>query len=264
MLIERPHYQNLHPGEWPKEGYVSVKFDGMWGTTVIEGDRALVYSRTGKLKATLALASADLDGSIFVGEYMTGTQRARKSQQHGCVMVFDVLVHKGRDVRGCDATDRTSIIGGEYPLIGGRSPLRCVTHYCAGTGPELWQEQVVRGGHEGLVFIGCGAFGEGWARMKASATVDYVCLGYEMGTGRNAGKVTAICGGLYREGRTQHVCTVAGLTDHWRDTLTAHGERYLGRVFTAAGKGVFESGALRHPSFVEWHADKTASMCVAG
>ena len=128
--------------------------------------------------------------------------------------------------------------------------------------PELWK---MAKPFEGLVFKNSQAlWGSAFGRMKRDAQMDYVCMGFESSdSDRHAGwGVASILGGLHdADGVLRQACKVSGLTDDQRRAFYDYPTGYVGRVFTAEGKAVTKTGALRHPNFVRWRDDKAPIEC---
>lgn len=248
---------------------VEVKHDGIWAAVrlVAGSSQVEVYSRTGKLKladSTMLYGHTPREDAWLVGEYMVGTTSAYAD--YGSINVFDVASVGGDDLRGeAFAVRRRVALGIVRDLP---DPFRMTKVYGVDKAPALWRTAVVNGKFEGLVLR---SMSDRWsdplARVKRTFEVDYVCTHVNRSmatkfrdTGRKAAR--SIGGGLYNEdGELKRVVDVPGLTDGERIRLYDRPQDFKGRVFTASGKGLFPSGALRHPNFVRWRADKEASEC---
>ena len=57
------------------------------------------------------------------------------------------------------------------------------------------------------------------------------------------------------------VCHVGGLSEIQRDFFNKHRDYFKGKVFTAHGYQIFESGAIRHGKFKSFRTDKEPSYC---
>ena len=117
---------------------------------------------------------------------------------------------------------------------------------------EAWETHVVGDGWEGLVFRT--ADGQGFARMKARASEDYVAVRVEANP---LSGVTIIVGALPRvSGRLEELvrCPVYGAQ---ADTAIDH----LGEVFEVSGLAITASGSVRNPRFECWRPDKTPEDC---
>lgn len=137
-----------------------------------------------------------------------------------------------------------------------------------------------------------------WVKVKRQKTYDVVFMGIDLANemtvkkgedeatrSRIAGKAGAIRYGQYVVKKRHSAAsdselklvlqvpesrdllllgTVSGFDDGVRDDITENHERYAKeqRVFEVTAQEQFNSGALRHPRFVQWRDDKRASSCV--
>ncbi len=126
---------------------------------------------------------------------------------------------------------------------------------------SLWNEWVVGGDFEGLVFRdGIGGF----ARMKKRVTMEYILMRVEESTAdkyKAGGYAKALVGGLFENGKLVEKVSISGLTDTQRRDFFMRRKVLVGSVFEASGKGIFKSGALRHPSFERMRSDKEPEEC---
>ena len=191
---------------------------------------------------------------------MTGTQRSVDSLRWGRVVVFDCVFEAGEDIRGRPWWHRNGVVCkrmGAHPA----AKVHRASYWSAQSDEgRLYSDYVqVRDRRiEGIVYIDSQAdYYTPIGKCKPRHEVDYVCMGTNP-----AGR--ALMGGLIEpDGQLTQVASVAGLTRDERDDIAEHPDRYIGRVFTAAGSGVFKSGKLRSPTFAGWHADKPAASCLA-
>ena len=136
----------------------------------------------------------------------------------------------------------------------------------AGDWKTLWEGYVKGRDYEGLVFKkDKESFKDStWARMKAKAEIDYICMGFQMGGEDTKYKDTvgSIMGGLRNaDGDLQAVCKVGGLTEIQRDFFKDNVEYFIGKVFTAHGYCFYPSGAIRHAKFKVFRKDKDSDEC---
>ena len=256
----RPHYDDLgYGGDLALYDVVELKLDGMWATCVVVAGVLTVYARSGAVK--LVADAPGIPNCTLVGEYLRGTPWSRAAGRSGCLRIHDALEIEGRNLTNRPQSARRYAAG--QALRHAPAWISLVEQYPVKHWHRLWAEHVEGGDWEGLVFKSSrGTYGEPWGRMKRTATCDYVCLGFNPGAGRYAGQAASIRGGLYVGTELRQVCSVGGLSDELRHDLAAHPDHYRGRVFEASGKGLFASGALRHPAFGRFRADKQPSQCV--
>ncbi len=261
-MEHRVKYIDLEPGADPPAGFdvVEVKLDGHWAEARFDGRGVCeIYTRTGTLRKRCEV-SRRLPRMTLIGEYMYGTPWSTQEDRSGRFYVFDIVPKWWQRP---SLTKRWWTIVGHFRTkhlpkwfwLTAQSPA-CMNWRAA------WDKSVQTGKYEGLVFKKSnGLFGEPHARMKRVHTVDFVCEGFNPGKGKFEGVTGSILGSLYVDGVLKHVCRVGGLTDIQRKAFTATPEKFIGRVFEAEGRGRFESGALRHPSFLRWRNDKRPTEC---
>ena len=257
-------YKN-HDDLGSARGYdlVQPKLDGYWARVEIAAGTATIFTRQGRETATLP-APAGLE-STLVGECLAGTARAVASADRDTVVVFDCLAVAGEVIAETAAyTERLAAAAEVAARLAWARPVETLPAADAG---RLWRERVETGCLEGIVLrraadrYTAGVIG----RIKRTQTADYLVLGVEPGRGKLAGKAGAIILGLLdpATGIPLEVCRCGtGLADAERAAMLARPESYVGRVVEVRGHDRYPSGALRHPTFSRWRADKAAADCV--
>jgi ATP-dependent DNA ligase len=270
MTQVRPRYVELEPEQSLPLGIgfdvVELKLDGQWGRLVVENGQWAIWSRHGQVKASGATTSrAQIE---LQGEFLFGSNWAHRKGLSGQFWAFDVTRYRGLNVGAWPLGDRRGLLWRVVQEHGwcleGLPPVKVVKQHQVGRWPGLWENDVLARGFEGLVFKRLAdPFGATWGRMKRVWSVDYVCMGCNEGGGRYTGvAASSLQGGLWIEGQLQHVANIGGMSDEMRYAVYAKPEQYVGRVFEAKGKGLFESGGLRHPNFVKWRKDKQPEDCI--
>jgi ATP-dependent DNA ligase len=227
------------------------------------------FSRTERLVRTLPFAVrppptlTDLGLTVerlrFFGEYHYGTQRAKAEVDgvYGHTTLYDV-----HDVDGAlDAlpyAERRKLL---FQMFGA-NPTWAEHFAVAEEMPYAWARSlVVRDDLEGLVFRdGTGTL----YRQKRVEEEDYICVGFvpfKTGPRKGQGCGSIVGGKIDATGTVVPVTTMGGIEDDLRNAIVANPQMFVGRVFTAKGKGRFQSGLLRHPSFDRWRDDKSADDC---
>lgn len=260
-MEHRVKYIDLEPGSDPPAGFdvVELKFDGHWAEARFDGRGACcIYTRTGTLRKRCEV-DRRLPRMTLIGEYLYGTEWSTRRERSGRFIAFDIVPKWWQ--RPTLATRKQKVHG----LCGStRMPnwFYSCGQFSLDMTETLWNAFVKGDDYEGLVFKkSTGRFGEPHARMKRIHTADFVCEGFNPGKGKYEGVAGSILGSLYVDGVLKHVCSVNGLTDIQRKAFTDKPEKFIGRVFEATGKGRFESGALRHGSFLRWRNDKRPEEC---
>jgi len=270
-MADRPPYKNLEPGDIPFDEYdrVELKYDGWFTELHIEGHQWKLYSRTDRLIEEGELES-EYPYTVLYGEYIFGTEWAKDHPE----LYSKIVVYGGRVAKGMDCSDLPQDEVRELILVVVDELNECEDAICGGLmlvgsyqieeAPALWAHEVLERKFEGLVFKKSnGVWSDGFARMKAEVTMDYVCIGFlESDSDTYAGNgVASVIGGLYVDGDLIKKCKVSGLTDELRREFYANPNKYVGRVFEAKGKKVSKKGALRHPDFIRWRDDKSPVEC---
>ena len=279
--LKRPKFTDL---KWPvsaeklaKYDTFELKHDGIWGQMVIDGKSLRIYSRTGQLKMSTGLMRPIfLDRVVIHGEYMFGSNWGIKNGVDRQFFAFDIVEYAAQDVSGLPLSERRGLLkiaGARLSRAG--VAIRGATHYNMASINRVWEDKIEKYRYEGLVLKDTSKpFGVGWARIKAQYEIDYVCLGFNLSDAEayRDKMVSSIIGGLYfptgrKDGEfsetneLKSVVNVSGLTDAQRAEFFTNPEEFKYRVFTAQGKTVYDNGALRHPNFVGWHAEKTEEEC---
>ena len=261
---------------------MELKMDGIWGCMNInESGEYQIFSRTGKIKKEGNFTSGGayawpLHDTILLGEFIKGSQWGHKMGLDGDFYVFDCLKYNFIDMSMSALKVRRFAIkeivdaiekGSREidPRYGTRkSPwVIKLSSYKINRFRDMWKHFVCDNGYEGMVLKdSTAAYGESgaWARVKAASEIEYMCIGFADADSesRYAGQVGAVIGSLIDK-----PCEVkcSGLTDKERKIYTDSPADYIGRVFTATGKGFFPSGSLRHPKFGKWRDDKRIAEC---
>lgn len=263
-MTTRPPYTDCQPGE-PPTGFdlVELKYDGWFAVATIDSGTCTFVSQTGRV-IERRLVSRDLPTMTLVGELLRGTTWACETGRTGQFVVYDALYIDWAELsrKPLHARRRTlERLFADQPLP---EAFQLIEQYPFQAWQELWKERVETEDFEGLVFkSSTGSYGEPHARMKRTVTAEYVCMGANPGSGRYADVAASIRGGLFVDGKLKQVISVGGLTDELRRAVWEEPARFVGKVFEAAGKALFSSGALRHPAFLRWRPDKPASQCAA-
>lgn len=240
------------------------KFDGWWTMVIIENKHSTVITSGGEEKFWFDI---DLPDCVLLCEWIHGTNWA---QSHKCkekFVIFDCLKIYSEDLKNtpyCQRMDVVFELELNFEKAFNERFIR-IESTDSRKWKNLWEVCVINSGFEGIVFKNSSLpFNTtmGQARLKKIATMNYIVKGFKEGTGRLAGTLGAVEGGLMIDGVLQRVCTVGGgFSDDLRDEIWFNREMYLGKVFEARGKILFTSGALRHPAFTKWRDDVTGEEC---
>ena len=277
-MIDRPKfkeiaYEKTKKGTIPYKDVetiyscVDLKMDGIWGVFICDKDgNWKIESRTGKIKKEGHTEREGCRGTTIIGEYMLGSHWANERGWDGRFYAYDLLQHPHyENCENDDFIDRRARLNGMFrkdtPHFMHQTMQAHVNDW-----KYVWDEYVEKRGYEGLVFKKYNeSFKDAtWARMKARAEIDYICMGFQMGGEDTKYKDTvgSIIGGLRNaDGDLQAVCKVGGLTEAQRDFFNENTDYFIGKVFTAHGYCFYPSGALRHAKFKNFRTDKEKEDC---
>ena len=269
MKIDRPKFKeidaSLSKAYIAPYDIVEPKMDGIWGVFHLKKDgRWAIYSRTGKEKDAGRCIARDHEITLL-GEYMIGSHWAKKHECEGLFYAFDMMGVAGD--AGHDLRERKKRLAFAVDHLKLPSFIRMLDFQPIKKWKNLWDVLVLEKGYEGLIFKKLDeTYAEStWARMKLKAEIDYICMGFNMGSkdGKYRDTVGSIIGGLYKSPHEDSfaVCKVGGLTDAQRFFFNDNKAYFIGRVFTAKGFCFYPSGAIRHPKFKNFRIDKTKEEC---
>lgn len=220
---------------------VQVKHDGEWCRVTVRGGVAAVTGRNGGVLATLLVPG--VPDCVLVGEYMAGTERAKRDRMAGGVYVFDCLDLQGEDLRERPYSLRLAVLHDHVPHPAMGSPSMVApsgTAYGAQHATAMWAEDVTAGGAEGLIYRRSSDTYAGAiiGREKAQQTWDATATGE---ASPNGAPIFDLGGGVRQP---------------IRDGVPVD-ELRPGRVAEFAAFARFAgTGKLRNPVFIRWRDDK--------
>jgi len=182
------------------------------------------------------------------------------------LVVFDIQVLNGTDVRHLDIEDRRELaasITEQHP----NEYLRLMWH--AEASEEQHLQYLDETGEGSVLKLKGAAYGKGWHKWKAVADADVVVMGSTPGLGKYEGKIGAIVFGQYKmlphvngAKPTPHLARrgqCSGMSDEVR---FAYSDAWIGRVMTIEHYGVHPTEGFRTPQFKAFREDKPAEACV--
>lgn len=249
-----------NPAEW----CFQLKYDGIWAKVVIEKGLASIYSKTGQLKHTVQTdrrlyAAGE---TVIIGEFMYGSQWAKHPDREGLVFVFDCLVEDGKDISTLPYRARKEIADSVTTELG--SVFRKTLTYSVTKLGEIWSHIERNNAYEGVIVRNrTSTYFTELYKLKTEIEDDFVIIGFEEGEGKHAGRLGALILGKYNtEGQPEFVMNCGGgFTDDDRDLIWQTRSKFINKVCRIVGKARFESGALRHPNFVQFRDDKKPEDC---
>ncbi len=263
--------ENLSRGSY----LVEPKFDGIFTSIRKKNNKIEVWSRRGERKSTLEEL---LKGSIdtfpsdiwLLGEAEYGSQAGRiavEKRGYPVIHIFDLVEDENENK---DIVRRKNKLNKLLSNLEEKH-LEPVEHKIirARKIPETFK-RYIKQGYEGIVIkeIDKDFKSENWLKQKKILTDEFVIMGYEFGNAdwhwiRNyqipkRGVVGNIICGLWKANKLVRVMRVGQMPFAVRLGLTLHPKKYLGRAVEIKGFERFESGALRHASFIRFRNDLSA------
>lgn len=254
------------------EGWdIEPKWDG-WRGVIEIADAVTVYggrngnTYTGKVPyIEQALADTLPKGTVVDGELvsLSGWGSVQSVMTNGgahvpsaaepalTLVVFDVLQINGNDIRSLPREQRREIL----EMVPWADPLSLTPN---GQASEAAHVKMLDLGMEGSVVKRRAApyvnrRSRDWIKLKAIASEDGEIIEFEQGKGQsNRNAVGAFVVRLPTGVET----TIKVPTDKMVTEVTAHPERFRGKVVEITHNGVMDSGKLRHPRFKRMRDDK--------
>ncbi|MDH5684640.1 MAG: hypothetical protein OEZ20_09275 [candidate division WOR-3 bacterium] len=263
--------------EIPAIGKVLVepKFDGMFTSIRKVNDQIEVWSRRGERKATLEQILANsLDkfpSDIYLlGEAEYGSQAGRiATERRGYPVIHcfdmvqgvddkeDVVKRKLRLIKFLKSLEDKHLVIVEDKIIQVKKV------------PEIFK-QYIKQGFEGIVVkeLDKDFKSENWWKQKKILTDEFIIIGYEFTNEPpyipkgfvvpKNGLVKNIVCGLWKGNKLEEVMRVGITRFDVKLELTRNPKKHLGKVVEIKGFERFQSGALRHASFVRFRNDLSA------
>jgi ATP-dependent DNA ligase len=242
---------------------VQRKYDGWWTLVRIENNVAHIITSGGDMRISFDFYSPN---AILLCEWMYGTNWSQKSPLKDRFLCFDFLEISNKDLRPYVYSDRMREYFDWSMQYNSLGKFLMIASCSAQDWLKEWNEAVIEDGFEGLVFKNSKesfSLKPTQGRMKRIFTEDYVVMDFKEGTGRLMGTLGALVGGKYNGAVLEKICTVGGgFSDILRNNIWSNKSFYCGKVFEATGKGLFDSGALRHPAFSRFREDKLPESCI--
>ena len=282
-----------HPNKMRGRKRIECKLDGVRVLAVVSGTAVNLYSRNGKafdnfpqiVEAIEEHRSAFqyglnskgrfvLDGEI-IGEsfqkLMRQAHRKNDAKTEGMIYhIFDIIplddfergYWNAQQYKRLEILDRASTRLKDTDCL--RVMLGMEVDLDTAEGHDImdrFAQDAVRAGYEGIMIKDVDAPYECrrssfWMKWKPTITVDLNIVGFEQGTGRNAGRLGAIICEGEDNGRTIRVNVGSGLSDSDRDEYWSARDDLLGRVVEVQADAVTQnqdgSYSLRFPRFLRF------------
>lgn len=251
------------------------KCDGIFATCFFLPERNIFVSRN-CLEKSYELSSWQRDSikpyTAIVGELGMGTEHAvsrRNAYGHGFMDVHDAIVIEGRDVQALGDDDRRKVLEDWWTNLDAESKarFRLLPRFTS----NFLQEYKAQ--HEGLVlkqrgnrpYKGGGRKVPHWVKAKKAFEIDMVVMDFRLSnadTKCHEPMIEAVQFGQIVGGRLVGLTWTGSMSHEMQREFAQNFDKYKGRVAVLRHYQQFNSGALRHASFVRMRDDKTARECV--
>ena len=282
MIINRPKFKEIEKEHitdasvYMSDEYVmEPKMDGIWGAMHIKDGKYQIWSRTGQLKQEgECISPLSSNEMCILGEFMFGSNWAKKHDKVGQFFAFDMVQWDGDwDFSDKPFETRRGLLKATLASLPNCFPdfVELNQQWKTYEIYDVWDDYVVGRKYEGLILKKTDEsyMDATWVKIKYRTDIDYVCMGFsDGGEGtKYEDTVGSIIGGLYKdddftdERELVDVCHVGGLTVAQRDIFNKNKDYFKGKVFTAKGFNIFDSGAIRHGKFKSFRTDKLPQDC---
>lgn len=254
---------------------VEPKFDGIFTSIRKHKGKIEAWSRRGERKPTLEALLQNSQDKFpsdiwFLGEAEYGSQAGRiavEKRGYPVIHIFDLVESTDEDKNIIKRKKNLN----KLLIRLQEKHLESVEHKIvrAKKIPEMFK-QYIKQGYEGIVIkdIDKDFSSEEWWKQKKVMTDEFIIMAYEFGNADwhwiknyqipKRGVVGNIICGLWKDNKLTRVMRVGQMPFSVRLELTLHPRKYLGRVVEIKGFERFESGALRHASFIRFRNDLSA------
>jgi ATP-dependent DNA ligase len=224
-----------------------IKYDGIWCRVEIDDGLCRVFSRTDKLKTEFTIPDKSISAEV-VGEYMFGSERAQTHPDKDRIMLFDLYRIDADHFHDEPYKYRYRCLFVLSNKLTERFGL--VSNFKFDDAEKAWSK--LRGTEEGLVFRNFRSrYNDTVHRCKYEEELTVYCKDIYRGQGRlenTLGYMTV----SESPGGPELMRVGGGFSDAERDEIFELPDQHINRALIVKGKGVFASGALRHPNFVRW------------
>ena len=172
--------------------------------------------------------------------------------------VFDILQHRGEDLRNVPYGERYQILRVVLQQLG--SEHLSVPDRETSDKKELY-DRIIKAGGEGIILKDLrGLYTEGartavWAKVKRHSSWNVICSGFTVGRNAFAETFGAMKFSMYVNGELTEVGQCSGMTLKLRRQASLNREALIGQVFEVTGQEMTSGGRIRHPQFKGWRMD---------
>ena len=267
---EHEKIDRLNQFEQSGDYYAQPKCDGIYATITGVNGKTRAFSRNCKEKEGHGLPPIDED-TMLVGELGYGSQEAlaRKAQfGHDFADIHDILFLRGKYVGDEDELQRRIIV--KHYVLGLPKDIR--KHFRL---LPIWHNDFVKHyqtEHEGIVikkkFGGPhipGSKNNDWYKVKHEYDDDFVIMDFELSsaaTKTSVPMVRHLILGKYVNGVLTKLTSAGGMDNNTSIDMATNFSKYKEQVAVIHHYGTFNSGSVRHASYVKLRDDKDANECI--
>lgn len=248
--------------------YMEPKMDGIWGSAIATVNGTKFFSRNNKEK-NMTMPQLP-EGTILVGELGYGSEVSCKRAKlfgHDFMDVFDIIMIEGIDCTKFTMMQRRAILESlifdmtpdhqEFYRIVDRVESGFVEFYNA----QIEGAMLKRKGDDTQIHPGTET--DQWIKVKRLVHVDAVIMNYTVSKAPTLkGLAEGLQLGVYKDGELFEISSVGSLTLEQRhDIIDNFESNWLNKVMEIECYRIFDSGALRHPSFNRLRDDKAPEDC---
>ena len=123
-----------------------------------------------------------------------------------------------------------------------------------GETPKVFADRLKSEGHEGVVLkdLTKGYYEDVWVKDKKVETLDLKIVGFQEGTGRNAGRVSVL---LAKDPRSGAISKIPGLNDFEQEWYHEHRKDVMGETIMVNAHELTTNGITRGPRYVGLHPE---------
>lgn len=224
------------------EGIPVPKWDGWFTAIVVEGEVGTMYSRGKRYRE--GLVCKGMEDGLWCGELIENTSWSYKFQGG---KFHDKWVAYYCSANPCATPELKLKWLQKHAYPDWAMPVNPMW----GVKPDKAFAMCVKDDWEGIVVYRADGT---LVKCKKRFERDFVIMGFEQSEAPSyKGKMVKAI--VYGDGKKE-IGKVGSMDQELRTKFFQEPEKYIGTVFTAGGKGIFESGAMRHPWFVCLREDR--------
>ena len=241
-IHEKAKFKEVSPDELDTvKGICQPKWDGWFVVCYVKDNIMKKFSRSQLISET----KTNMPNGIWKGEWVANTNWSYnflKGKYHDWIVFYDYETFEDNVVEYKDKLQWMEQL--VYP-----EKMRCIKTYWHLTPQEAF-DRAVKFDYEGIVIVD----GEYKIKCKRRFTKDYFIMGFGESEAISY-KGCMIKSIIYGDGKNV-IGRTSGISNEMRKEFYNNKKKYIGKVIEVGGKGLFKTGALRHPKFIRLREDK--------